>query len=71
MSSAHDRVQDQHLADLDAEAHDLHKKIAANVRKMNQISADLNARLDALEPPAAATHKPSPRKTATKRGKPK
>lgn len=73
MPSRHDLAQDQHLADLDSEARDLRKRIAANVRLINRIAKDLNARLDALAPQSGqtdqvATPKPSRRKPPAKKG---
>lgn len=68
MPTSHDLRQDQHLSDLDREVANLRKQIQANVRTINEVAKDLNARLAALEKsgqptpaPAARPSRPKPR----------
>ena len=71
MPTSHDRKQDQHLTDLDTEVANIRKKIQSNVRTMNKIAKDVNARLAALEQsgqPAPAPPQPRARhKTGVKK----
>lgn len=67
MPSRHDLMQDQHLADLDAEVADLRKRITSNLRLINKVAKDVNARLAALEP-SGQNHQPAP-STSSRRNK--
>lgn len=75
MPSSHDLHQDQRLDDLTAQAATFRKKIAANVRKMQEISKRINA----LTPKSGQSDHPSEkppakssrRRTPPKRGNPK
>ena len=55
MPSSHDLEQDERLAVLETHAAKLHRRINANVRKMKELSDDINARLAKLE---KSEHKP-------------
>lgn len=71
MPSSHDLNQDRHLADLDAEIRAMRKQRLADLRLINKIAKDLNARLAALTPqseqrPQVEKRKPSRRKTPGK-----